>query len=96
MLISLIACSNPFERFVEHNAEGATPYHDIETVADCADFCRSLSECIAFDYDRNEPPYKNARCWIHDDPSIVMKKQSAVTHFVVEPCTFNGGKIRCM
>ena len=61
------------------------------TVAECAELCQSLPECIAFDYDRNLPPYKNSRCWIHDDSSIVMKEQPAVDHYVKGPCKSEGG-----
>merc|ERR1711893_334798 len=68
-------CISNFKGYIEHNAEGATPHYGYETVAACADLCRETIDCIAFDFDRNEPPYKNARCWIHDDPSIVMKEQ---------------------
>ncbi len=90
----MTACSTPFERNAEHNAEGATPYHDIMSVNECADLCRTLAKCIAFDYDRNLPPYKNSRCWIHDDASIVMKEQPAVDHYVKGPlvCTAGNSK----
>lgn len=72
--------------YFEHNAEGATPYHYIETVEDCASLCRSLPQCNAFDYDKNDPPFKNSKCWIHDDLNIVMKKQHGVDHHVKQAC----------
>ena len=89
----ITACEDSFDGFAEHNAEGATPHYGYETVDECADLCRKTPECIAFDFDRNLPPYKNARCWIHDDTSIVMKEQPAVDHYVRKPCTYGPGKV---
>ena len=79
-------CVSNFDGHYEHNAEGATPHYGFETVTACADLCRETPDCIAFDFDRNNPPYKDARCWIHDDLSIVMKEQPAVDHYVRIPC----------
>ncbi len=83
------ACSTPFEKYNEHNAEGATPYRDMQSVDDCADLCHYLHDCVAFDYDRSKSPYRNTRCWIHDNPSIVMKEQPHVDHYAKGPlvCT---------
>ncbi len=84
-------CEDSFSGMVEHNAEGATPFDKYTTVQECADLCRETLECVAFDYDRNEPPYKNARCWIHDNPGLVVKEQSAVDHYTRIPCDYGPG-----
>ena len=72
----------------EHNADGAVPHYgtELETVDGCAELCQSMPECIAIDFDRNNPPYKNARCWIHDNPGLVVKEQAAVDHYKKGKC----------
>ncbi len=84
-------CSVSFSHQTGHNAEGAYPVHDIETVAGCSDLCRNTPECLAFDFDRNNPPYKNARCWIHDNPGLVVKEQPAVDHYTRGPMACYSG-----
>ena len=93
LLCLFTACVDDFIGYKETNVEGATPYHEITTVAGCADLCREIAECLGFDYDRNLPPYKNARCWIHDEASLEsgMKPQPAVDHYRREPCPFDTG-----
>ena len=75
-------CKIPFTKFANHNANTATPYPEVREVEKCLDLCRENPDCIAVDYDRNEPPYKNAPCWIHTDKGIVMKPQPKVDHYV--------------
>ncbi len=53
--------------------------------------CVSRPDCAAFDFDRNDPPYKNAHCWIHSDTSIVMKKQPDVDHYRRDTCYSESG-----
>ena len=93
-MCGIAACVDDFIGTAEHNAEGAYPVHEITTVAGCAELCRQTEGCIAFDYDRNLPPYKNSRCWIHDNPSIVMKEQPAVDHYVRKPCPYGSGELQ--
>ena len=78
---------------METNVEGATPYHEYESLEDCQDLCRKMPECLAIDYDRNDPPYKNSRCWIHDEESLVSgtKPQPAVDHYTRVPCNQGPG-----
>ena len=73
---------NKYEVFLETNAEGAKPHKEITTVKACAEKCNSKKNCIAFDFDRNDPPNEGARCWIHTDPKIVRKSQPAVDHHI--------------
>ena len=81
-------CIGQYSVQYEHNAEGAYPVYgeDVESVDGCTELCQSIPECLAFDYDRNEPPYKNARCWIHDNPALVVKQQPAVDHYSRGKC----------
>ena len=79
-------CISNFDSAYEHNAEGAKPYKKMKTVEACADLCREIPDCVAFDFDRNEPPYKNSRCWIHTDGDLVVKEQPAVDHYTRLEC----------
>ncbi len=91
--VFVLVCEDKFEGQVETNVEGATPYHDYESLEDCQDLCRKMPECLAIDYDRNDPPYKNSRCWIHDEESLVSgtKPQPAVDHYTRVPCNQGPG-----
>ena len=81
--------------YFEHNAEGAKPFHNISTVDKCAMMCEKSSSCVAFDYDRNTPPYKNSSCWIHDDQNLKIKEQPAVDHYTKDMCENDGGTSLC-
>ncbi len=83
-------CAGNYEVFVESNAEGATPYQQITDLEDCAALCDNMLTCVAFDFDRNTPPYKGANCWIHTDANIVMKSQPSVDHHVKHPECLTG------
>ncbi len=82
-------CKEDFTVYFEHNAEGATPYPTVRSVEECASLCRAVPQCVAFDYDRNDPPFENSKCWIHSDVNIVMKKQHAVDHHIKRSCQGN-------
>lgn len=76
-----------------HNAEGGTLYHGISSVSKCAEFCMKIPECVAFDFDKNDPPFKNARCWIHENSKCMVKKQALVDHYSRNVCSDKDGKI---
>ncbi len=83
---SFTECGMEFIVQLEHNAEGGTAYHQINTVDGCAEKCRKTKDCIAFDYDRNIPPYTYSKCWLHTDSSIVMKSEPSVDHYFMGIC----------
>ncbi len=75
-----------FSAYFNHSAQGAVPHANIDTVEDCANLCSSKPECIAFDFDENDPPYQNCHCWIHDNPNIEIKDHTGVTHYPRGTC----------
>ncbi len=75
------------------NAEGAKPYSEFSTVEECASMCQATTDCVAFDFDRNDNPYNNTHCWIHYNVNIEMKRQKAVDHFEKRDCNIIIGKI---
>ncbi len=79
-------CEDQFSVYFEHNAEGATPDDNIVTIHECAKKCRSSKDCVAFDFDYNDDPHKDARCWIHDNPQIKMKQLLGVAHYPRNTC----------
>ncbi len=79
-------CADQFSVYFEHNAEGATAHQSITTIHECAKKCRSDDQCVAFDYDYNDLQYKGSNCWIHHNPSIVMKEQPGVAHYPRNTC----------
>ncbi len=48
--------------------------------------CYAMQDCVAFDYDPQDPPHKRANCWIHDKPNIIMKQQMDVNHYLKGLC----------
>ena len=76
-----------FTFLMNHNANGASPYQGITSVSECAKTCMRTPNCTAFDYDRNDPPYKNAHCWIHNGTNFEVKVQHAVDHYTMGSCT---------
>ena len=75
-----------FSVLVDQHAEYAYPVHEIESVEDCAQLCQNIPECLAFDYDRNLPPFKNSRCWIHDVAGRPIIEVEGVDHYKKQPC----------
>ncbi len=75
-----------FAVMFDANAEGASPYSEFSTVEECAAKCQSTTDCVAFDFDRNDNPYENSHCWIHYDANIIIKKQMVVDHFEKRDC----------
>ena len=82
----IVDCRNQFAVQFGHNAEGATPYDTITNRKECMQLCTSMSDCTAIDYDYNDPPYKNANCWIHTDDNIIVKTQHQVDHYTRDMC----------
>ena len=78
---------------VGHNAEGATLHKSITDRKSCANLCISTPECVAFDYDYNDPPYKGANCWIHDNPNLKIKTQPHVDHYTRDVCQKDSSKL---
>ena len=77
-----------------HNAHGGFPVHDIFTVAGCSDLCRETAMCVGFDWDLNDPPYQDARCWIHNELTYIeVVEQVGVTHYSRVPCPFSSGRL---
>ncbi len=85
-MFHLSGCSDQYAVYFEHNAEGATPHITIKTVEECADKCRSMPNCIAFDYDRNTKAFQDTACWIHTNVAMLMKAQSGVDHYLKGTC----------
>ena len=75
---------------VNHNANIATPNYGISTVSGCATRCVETPDCFAFDFDRKDPPYKNASCWIHTERGIVVKPEHGVDHYALGSCSKKG------
>ncbi len=84
-----VDCMSNFDSHPERNADGGSPQRGFESVSACADRCRELPECVAFDYDRNDPPYREARCWIHNNSQLKVKEQPAVDHYTRIFCPRN-------
>ncbi len=90
-MFPLTACLGDYAVRFDVNAEGAKPYSHISTVEACATLCESNTDCLGFDFDRNDIPYKNARCWIHHGGRMIMKKEQNVDHFEKRYCAANIG-----
>ena len=84
-------CSFTFSAQVEHYAEGGEPFTDVDSVAGCADLCRLRADCVGFDFDRKDPPYKGSRCWIHSDPKLEVVEFEAVDHYTRGSIACNSG-----
>ncbi len=89
LLTVITGCWGQFGVHTEHNAEGGIPHHNADSPEKCAELCSMTQTCVAFDYDRNNPPYTGAICWIHDNVNLVMKPQKAVDHYVMGVCQGN-------
>ncbi len=79
-------CKAGFTYQLNQNAEGAIPFPDVTSLYACATTCREAQVCVGFDFDRNSPPHKSSRCWIHVVNEMVVKPQHAVDHYVKEDC----------
>ncbi len=79
--------------YFDHNAEGASQHSTIKTVKECSQICLTNPDCVGFDFDRNDSPYKNTHCWIHDDINMVIKRQSYVDHYKKDTCQEQTRKI---
>ena len=82
------ACRDEFDVLLEQHAEYAYPVYEIETEDGCADLCREIDECLAFDHDHNNPPFRDARCWIHDVQGRPIIPVEGVDHYIRKPCDF--------
>ncbi len=84
-------CLGDFIITIEHHALGGLQYQSVHTVEECATICKGMSKCVAFNFDRNELPYMNTSCWIHDlGNSIFVKQKTNVDLFTKKSCATEG------
>ncbi len=86
------ACENEFSIMLNTKVDGAKGYSDIKTLKDCSKRCLDMQKCTAFDFDRNNQPYKLTRCWIHQSSNLDTKDKQAVDHYKKNTCSLEPGQ----
>ncbi len=82
-------CLSNYAVAFDHNAEEGRALKQISDVDGCAAKCNDIQDCVAFDFDRSDAPYKDSRCWIHDSDDFIKKKQAEVDHYTKRGCNGN-------
>jgi len=72
-----------FTIYKNFHGEGANQNEGIETREECAKKCLEKETCLAFDFDRSAKPWKNTRCWTHENE---LEAWTEGDHFMKKPC----------
>jgi len=72
-----------FMKYLNYHAEGGEPHINATTPEECANVCIPMPECVSFDFDTNENPWKDTRCWVHRHE---IESWSDGHHWIKQPC----------
>ena len=76
-------------KYLNYHGEGAEGFLELDTVEKCSKHCLDMRGCVSFDFDHTSSPWKNTRCWIHQNE---LESWSDGNHFLKVPCPMQEGE----